>query len=226
MNFSKMFPLQVFINLDKRPDRLKICREEIFPKLSINPIRKAGNIFTGTDNPWWNGAIGCMLSHYQILEAAACLDINVFIFEDDISIIAEYPSITLENACDQLDNIEWDMFYMGGNLLKPAQQVTPHLAKLTHCQSTVAYGVNKNFVRTLLKYIDLTHIDRPIDVIYADTVIPRHNCYITVPMMVIQRDSYSDIEGGEVKYTDYLEKRYWENLIPLTTEEEIPPLTK
>jgi GR25 family glycosyltransferase involved in LPS biosynthesis len=104
------------------------------------------------------------------------------------------------------------MFYIGGNILKPFHQVSPHLAKLNHCQSTVAYGVNKKFVRDLLKYIDLTHIDRPIDMIYADTVIPNHNCFISVPMLAIQRPDFSNIEQQNVNY-DYTITRYQENLI-------------
>jgi GR25 family glycosyltransferase involved in LPS biosynthesis len=214
--FEETFPLQVVINLDKRPDRLKICRDGEFKKIDSYPIRKPGVLFDKTDNQWWNGAIGCMISHYEVLEAAACLNTNLFVFEDDVSFITDLnisAFLNLEQACLELQKLDWDMFYMGGNLLKPAYQVSEHLAKLTHCQSTVAYGVNTRFLRTLLKYIDLTHIDRPIDMIYADTVIPQHNCYISVPMLAIQRDSFSDIEGQEVKYTDYLEKRYWDNLV-------------
>lgn len=226
MNFKDLFPLQVVINLDKRPDRLKQCMEKEFPKIDIVPIRKPGIIVNMATNTWWDGAIGCMLSHYQILEAAACLDCNVFIFEDDVSFITQDPIYFLSDACEELFNIEWDMFYIGGNILKPFQQVTRSLGKLTHCQSTVAYGVNKKFVRDLLKYIDLTHIDRPIDVIYADTVIPTHNCFISVPMLTIQRDSYSDIEGGNIKYSEYLEKRYTQNFIPLPSDSGNSPLTK
>jgi GR25 family glycosyltransferase involved in LPS biosynthesis len=211
--FDELFPLQIVINLDKRPDRLEICMEKEFPKIKVHPIRKAGNIFTGANSSWWNGAIGCMLSHYEVLEAAACLNTNVFIFEDDISFIEENPHSILETACKELKTLDWDMFYIGGNLLKPATEILPHLARLTHCQSTVAYGVNKNFVKTLLKSIDLNKISKPIDMIYADDIIPNNKCYISIPMLVIQRDSYSDIEGQEVKYTDYLEKRYWGNLI-------------
>ena len=70
MKFKELFPLQVFINLDKRPDRLKICMEEEFPKLDINPIRKPGVLFDQTNIPWWNGAIGCMLSHFEVLQSA------------------------------------------------------------------------------------------------------------------------------------------------------------
>jgi GR25 family glycosyltransferase involved in LPS biosynthesis len=223
MKFDTLFPLQVVINLDKRPDRLKLCMEQEFPVIKIHPLRKPGLIYEKTNNKWWNGAIGCMLSHYQILEAAALLDTNVFIFEDDVFFIGKEQSdfgykiyMDLSTASVQLNNIEWDMFYIGGNILKPFNQVSSHLAKLNHCQSTVAYGVNKKFLRTLLGYIDLTHINRPIDVIYADSVIPNHNCYISVPMLAIQRDSFSDIEGGEMKYSEYLERRYTENFIPLT----------
>lgn len=216
--FTELFPLQVVINLDKRPDRLKQCMEKEFPKIKSRPIRKPGVLFTNTNNQWWNGAIGCLLSHFQALEAAACLESNIFIFEDDVSFIGNKDDIykNLNSACRELEKIEWDMFYIGGNILKSFQQVTPHLAKLEHCQSTVSYGVNKKFVHTLLKYIDLTHIDRPIDVIYADTVVPKHNCFISIPMLVIQRDSFSDIEGKEINYSEYLERRYKENFIPLT----------
>lgn len=218
MKFNELFPLQVVINLDKRPDRLKLCMEEEFPVIKAHPIRKPGILFDKTNNKWWNGAIGCMISHYEILNAAALLNTNVFIFEDDIFFIGEENYIIYKNlndACQELEKKPWDMFYIGGNILKPFQQVSKHLAKLTHCQSTVAYGVNKKFVRDLLKYIDLTHIDRPIDMIYSD-VIPNHNCYISVPMLAIQRDSFSDIEGGEIKYSEYLERRYSENFVPLT----------
>lgn len=216
MNFKELFPLQVVINLDKREDRLKQCMEEEFPKINTIPIRKPGVIVDVAPTAWWNGAVGCMLSHYHILESAVLLDTNVFIFEDDISFITPDPTYVLDNACEELSNMEWDMFYIGGNLMKSARQVSFSLAKLTHCQSTVAYGVNKKFIKKLLSYINLTLIDRPIDMIYADTVIPNHNCFISVPMLVVQRDSYSDIEGDIVKYKDYLEKRYWYNLIPLT----------
>jgi len=210
--FDELFPLQAVINLDKRPDRLEICMKEVFPKINISPLRKPGVIFDKTSNTWWNGAIGCMLSHYQLIQISMLWNANIFIFEDDVKWIDNDTYSILEAACKELSNIEWDMFYMGGNLLKPCYQISEHLAKLTHCQSTVAYGINKNFAERLLSYINLTHIDRPIDVIYADNVIPNHSCFITIPMLAIQRDSYSDIEGGIVKYSDYLEKRYWENL--------------
>lgn len=213
MNFKETFPLQVVINLDKRPDRYKICVEEEFPKLGITPIRKPGVIFTQAGNAYSAGVIGCLLSHYSILQAALSLNTSVFIFEDDVHLIGLNALEVLDWACEELGELQWDMFYAGANILKPFKKVTKYLAKLEHAQSTVCYGVNKNFIEKLLSYIDLTTIRKPIDLIYADDVIPYNNCYITIPMMAYQRDNFSDIEGQEVKYSEYLGKRYWDNFI-------------
>lgn len=212
--FKELFPLQVIINLDSRPDRLEESKNTLYPLFDISPIRKPGEIFKEAPGPWWNGAVGCLLSHFNVLQAAALLKTNVFIFEDDAEpIMSSNPVETLECACEELENIEWDMLYIGANILRPFYQETEHLAKLTHGQSTIAYGVNKRFITKLLSYIDLQNVNRPIDVIYADSVIPYNNCYITVPMIITQRESYSDIEQMKVEYTKYLEPRYWANLV-------------
>jgi GR25 family glycosyltransferase involved in LPS biosynthesis len=211
MNFKELFPLKVVINLDERKDRYEICVEEEFPKLDINPIRKSGVRFNFTDNKNWNGAIGCMVSHYNVLTASVLLNSNVFIFEDDIHFIGDNIAETLDKACNELNGMEWDMVYVAGNILKPFHRVSEHLAKLFHCQSTAGYGVNKNFAEKLLKYIDLQHIQNPIDWIYAEQVIPNNNAFITVPLLGIQRDDFSNIENTDVKYSEYLERRYWAN---------------
>lgn len=211
MNFNEMFPLKVFINLDKRTDRLKTCQEKEFPKLGIVPIRKSGIIYTGTNNSFFNGTIGCLLSHYAVMQSALCLDTNYFVFEDDLCIINDNVKDILDQCCNELNNIQWDIFYMGGNILRPHHKTTEHLSRLSHCQSTVAFGVNKTFLQTLINYIDLQHIDRPIDVLLADTIIPRHSAFISIPQLIIQRNDFSDIENTNVNYSSYLENRYWEN---------------
>jgi group I intron endonuclease len=217
MEFNSLFPLQTVINLDQREDRLKLCMEEEFPSFNMHPIRKPGILFTEGPNPWWNGAIGCMLSHLSILKAAMYMDVNVFIFEDDIKFIKGKHGIrnAIGCGCEELKDLDWDMFYLGANILKPFNQVTPHLAKLNFAQSTCSYGVNKKFIPKLLSYFDLNNIVEPIDMTYATKVIPNCNAYITVPIVAIQRDSFSDIEQTDVNYSSYLEKRYWDNLIKL-----------
>jgi GR25 family glycosyltransferase involved in LPS biosynthesis len=212
MTFDEMFPLKTVINLDRRPDRLANCREE-FKKIGINPIRKSGVLFEGGGNTYTNGVVGCLASHYQILQSAMLLGCNTAIFEDDVHFQDDKYNIPeiLQCVCDELDTVKWDMVYLGANILKPFYRVTDHLARLGHAQSTVAYLINRNFTEKLLSYIDIANIKAPIDVIYAESVVPENNCFVTIPMIVIQKSNFSDIEGRQVTYEDYLEKRYFEN---------------
>lgn len=210
MNFKELFPLTAFINLDSRKDRLAQCQEE-FKSLGISPFRKSGFVPENISDSYSRGVVGCLVSHYQILQAAYLLNQNVFIFEDDVQFINNTKE-NIDLACDELNNIDWDFFYLGGNLLKSAYKVSPHLARPTWCQSTVSYGINKNFLGKLLSYFDLNNITKPIDLIYTEDVINSCNTFITIPMLTVQRDSFSDIESRNVQYTGYLEKRYLENL--------------
>ena len=212
MKLNELFPLQVYINLDSRIDR-KLQAEEEFKRIGIQPDRISGQIFNGTNSKWWNGAIGCLLSHVLCLQMALKNNSNIMIFEDDVSFLGDNSLKTIETACDELSQFDWKMFYLGGNILKPFYQVSQHLAKLNHCQSTVSYSVNINFVEELLKHIGLPNITAPIDVIYANKIIPVYNAYIAVPMCTIQRKGYSDIEDAEVNYPEYLERRYNENIV-------------
>lgn len=216
MKFIELFPLQTYINLDSRQDRDMLVKEE-FKKIDIAPMRVSGTVIKATDNAMWNGVLGCTLSHIKCLEMALERKQNIFIFEDDVKLINNYKEIVV-NAFDELNKLDWDMIYLGGNVLKPIYQKTNYLGKLTHCQSTVSYGVNYHFVEKLLSYIPRDRII-PIDLVYTNEVIPRHNCYISIPMVVVQRDSYSNIEGRSVEYESYLERRYNKNLIYMEQNE-------
>ena len=212
--FEELFPLMYLINLDSRPDRLSESVKEL-QKISISSIsRMPGQVYTGAPNQNINGAIGCMLSHKLCLEEALRQNKNVFIFEDDVQFLPhENLKEIIDQCCEELENTNFDVFYLGGNLLRPAFQKSERLAKLNHAQSTVAYGVKYEFIEKLLSYFPTTTFTEPIDVTYANRVIPENNCYISVPMCAIQRKGYSDIELQEVDYSQYLEQRYWGNLI-------------
>jgi len=214
MKLKELFPLMFFINLDSRVDRLNQAKSE-FKKLKISPERISGKLFTGTDNPSANGIMGCTLSHLECLKLARERGQNVLIFEDDIKFVNDYKR-TIELACNEIEDYEWDMFYLGANILKPFYQVSQHLARLTHGQSTHAYGVNVKFIDTLINTIPENTI-YPLDLIYSNYVIPSRECYIVAPKMVaVQRDSFSDIERTTANYESYLEKRYQNNFLPLT----------
>jgi GR25 family glycosyltransferase involved in LPS biosynthesis len=219
ITFDDVFPSKIYMNLDKRPDR-KIQAEKEFARMGISPIRMSGVFIKGTDNQLVNNALGCMFAHIECLKWGLEQKTNVFIFEDDIQFI-DKPNIRelTDVACAELEQREWDMFYLATNILRPHYQVSKHLSKLTHGQSTVAYGVNKNFIPKLLNYYlpTLTTIKQIwIDVIYADTVIPNNNCFVSIPMMGVQREGYSDIMENHERYEDYLQARYDANFVPLT----------
>lgn len=203
MKLTEIFDDIYCINLKERTDRWELAQKE-FQKIGIQP-KRFDAIKHAT--PW----MGCRLSQIAILSKALKENKSVLIFEDDVEFPNFEPDI-LEKALEEISNYSWDMFYLGGNILKPFYQVSAHLAKLNHCQSTHAYGVNKKFLPNLVPFLEQVEII--IDVVYANAVIPQSNCYITVPMLAIQRASYSDIEKTIMTYEIPME-RYKQFLVPM-----------
>jgi len=201
MKLDNVFEMSYVINLDRRTDRLEAC-EDAWYKLNFYPER-----FSAIENK--NPALGCYLSHLEILRRARDANKNVLIFEDDIEII-NFEDHLAEKVMDELYNLDWCIWYGAGNILKPFYQITDHLAKLNHCQSTVFYGINKKYLSWIINFIERNNTF--IDVIYADGIIPQTNCYISVPMMGIQRKDYSDIERKIMNY-DIPVERYKKNLV-------------
>ena len=205
----------MYINLDTRPDR---------NEQAISEFKKISSIFSTvyrvsekhfdipTFTPQVNGILGCMASHIDCLRIALKNKKHLMVFEDDVEFIGKYDEI-IACAINELPN-DWQMLYLGANILKPFHQVSSYLARLTHAQSTHAYSVNYNFIEKLFSYFPV-NVVVPIDVVYAEKVVPSHNCYIVAPEMIaIQRSSHSDIEGAEANY-DLPSLRYNKNIIRL-----------
>lgn len=184
---QKLFPISYYVNLDARTDR-KDAVEKEFTKINYKSQRHSAR----TD-------VTTTISHLEILKMALEVNENVLIFEDDAEFIDE-NLVYLDPILKDLSKVEWDMFYIGGNLLRPAYQVSKHLARLSHCYSAHAYGVNKRFIEFLVNTIEYnkSHI---IDVIYGDYIVPNFRCYISIPMLCIQAESYSDILKKNIDYS-------------------------
>jgi hypothetical protein len=189
-----------YINLDDRTDRNEQAIVE-FEGVGLSPTRFAGH---KRNNP----IEGCIESHKAILNKMRGMDKHVLIFEDDVRFVNDVKEL-LPLAFQELEQRSWCMFYLGGNICGPIQQVSPHLGRLSHCQSTHAYMVNKNFIDTLL--LEIAGYTNHLDLFYTDRVVPRYPCFITVPMLAIQRPSYSDIEKKHVNY-EWMFDRYNRNL--------------
>ncbi len=198
--------IKFLINLDERTDRLQESIVEL-QKVGFNDVIR----FPAIKTPQ-HGMFGCFLSHLYVLGEAKKQKKHVMILEDDVKFLDGFNDI-LNLALIDLENIDWHMFYLGGNICGPMYPVTKNLAKLTWAQSTHAYCVNYNFIDTLFVNLPL-YYGTPLDMIYATKIIPNANCYITLPKMIaVQRKSFSDIEQGVVEYESWMPKRYDQNLV-------------
>lgn len=199
--FETLFPLRVCINLNERKDRWEKSQEE-FNKLGIEVER----FEAVKDN---NPVIGCWQSHINSLKYAFDKKSNIFIFEDDVEFKTNLEKIDL--SVKDLIRQHWTMFYLGGNILRPFFKVTENLARLSHCQSTHAYGVPYDALHPLIMFLE-GNPGVNVDVLYADVIVPNNPCYISVPMSAIQRTSYSDIEKKDMTY-ELPERRYEHYLV-------------
>ena len=157
---------------------------------------------------------GCLKSHIALLEQHQKNGGgNILIFEDDVEFIDDANNI-INQSLDEIDKLNnWNFLYFGGNILKPFYQETEHLARLMHCQSTHAYAISGSFIEHTLDI--LKRNDFFIDIIYSELIIPQNVCYITIPMVAIQRSDYSDIEKKTMTY-DIPIQRYNQYLIRKT----------
>lgn len=209
MNIDSFFSGIYCINLESRKDRWRSSEKE-FKKIGISPSRFSA-IFDSYPPR------GCLKSHIKLLEQHQKNGGgNVLIFEDDVEFVEDASDIVKE-ALDEINNIKWDFLYLGGNILKNFYQETKRLARLTHCQSTHAYSINGNFINKVLSI--LKNEDYFIDLIYSQKIVPFKKCYITVPMVAIQREGYSDIEKGMMNYNIPI-NRYREHFVPLENQNE------
>ena len=203
MDINNFFSGIYCINLKSRPDRWQLAQRE-FEKLNMDVERFSAIIDEYPPR-------GCLKSHIALLEQHQKNGGgNILIFEDDVEFIDE-PKDIVEKSLEEINNLKRrDMLYLGGNILKPFYQKTDHLAFLTHCQSTHAYSINGESIDTVLEA--LKNEDYFIDVLYSTKIIPWSICYITIPMVAIQRSDYSDIEKRKMTY-DIPIQRYNQNLI-------------
>jgi glycosyl transferase, family 25 len=206
-----LFEHTYVINLKNRPDRLEHVNNE-FNKLNIIPTRF--NAVQTTD-----GAIGCTLSHIKCLELAIENNYDqIFICEDDIT----FTDVkTLQYSLDKFNkNIKtWDMLIIGGNVVKPYEQIDDYCLKISNCQTTTGYIVNKHYYSTLLLNFrtgvqQLLTTKNPkqfaID-IYWKLLQHAGKWYLLYPLTVTQYENWSDIEKRKTNYNHLMldSKKDW-----------------
>jgi len=203
INIQDILNDHYYINLDHRTDR---------KESTINELQKLGiqnpNRFKAIKKD--NGAIGCYMSHLESLKLARDRGLPyITIFEDDI--LFQDAKETLSKL-DRIINssIPWDVIIIGGNNKLPYERINDDCIKVSNCQTTTAYIVKENYYDTLInhweeglqKFIETN--DPPNYALdqYWKILQKKDNFLLITPIKVVQRESYSDIEGKNVNYVD------------------------
>lgn len=199
-----------YLNLDKRIERResfeKRSREAGFEIERFSAIQlkeeDVPNPFNGKD---WHIKISCTYSHFKMIKEAKMRGWkNCVIFEDDC--IFEKGFIDKIKICiDELKNLDWNIFYMGGEPGGWCDSVSNNLAKCTAgMYSTHAYVINENFYD---KVLSVPYTLGIIDTLYMGMY--NNNYYMTKELLAWQDPEFeSDLWGGKIKREEQYRDTY------------------
>jgi len=173
------------INLKERNDK-KIYIQNLFKQKNIN-------FEFYSPEKHQNPRRGCLESHLHLIKEAIKNNYEkVLIFEDDVKFIKSLKSLK-EPPTD------WNMIYLGGTVHRVMDNKHKGYSRV-QTWTTHAYFINlkdKDFVNKLL---EMESYNEEVDRYYLEKIHPNYKCYMTNPMIAIQKEDYSDIEGQEVNY--------------------------
>ena len=195
----------VYINLLSRRDREKHI---------INELQKLDLIGTRFNAiKMNNGAIGCSMSHLKCIQMAKENNWeHVCILEDDVEFLD--PELFKKQLNSFLQkHKKWDVLLLAGNNMLPYQSIDETCIKVSNCQTTTGYIVKKHYYDNLIdnykKGIEnfMKNPDKPelysIDR-YWFLLQSNDNWYLIIPLSVIQKEDYSDIQQKNVNFRNYM----------------------
>jgi len=184
-----------YINLASRTDR-RIQAEEQLKSVGIHAQR-----FNAIESE--DGRIGCSMSHLQCLQTARENNWDhVLICEDDIEFLDPELFKTQLNKFLQKHH-SWDVILFAGDNFSPYKKIDNTCIRVSRCQTTTGYLVKKHYYNKLINNIaEGVHKLQagPYDPFYF--AIDRYwiqlqkadHWYLIIPLSVVQRKGYSDIE--------------------------------
>ena len=210
-NIDKIY----IINLKHRTDRWEKCLEQLnkynitnFERFDaicpdINNIDKSQyKNFNDKSKKYLTGAMGCKLSHYNVIQNAKKQNYNqVLILEDDFllcqNFIEKYNELikVLEN-----ENIDLNMFYLGFSIYFKNTYIDTKITnvkKMNNATTTHAYILHNSLYDNVLN--EIINSDEEIDVCYT-RLQKKHNIYGIYPCLISQQPSFSNIRN---KFHDY-----------------------
>lgn len=195
-----------YINLDSRLDRKNHVEKEL-EKIGFKEINRFSAIKMD------NGAIGCSMSHLNLLEMAYSKDLDhILIVEDDILFT------NIESFINQFNRFlsvhkDFDVVLLAGNNYPPYTLIDDTCIKVSHCQTTTGYLVKKKYYPIMIENIknsisnlaknphqqDLYCIDQ-----YWCHLQKNDKWYLIIPLTVIQKKDYSDINKKNEDYSNLM----------------------
>ena len=218
MKLNDFFDKIFVINLERRPDRLEIFKQisndldfefevfkaydgrEIDDNFVYNgkPINiKPNKHYKGGLDNYSRGALGCLLSHLDIIKKSKYLGYKkVLILEDDVEFNTDFKQ-RFNNFISNFDK-DWDMIYFSGSLLETSEDYE-YCKKLISCHTTHSYAVCESIYEYLIENIEKNLYISPIDETYS-IVQSNIKSFITIPFLTYQSGGFSDIQNSYVDY--------------------------
>ena len=199
MKIKNIFDIKniYYINLNERIDRKNHIEEQL-SKLNLK-----GNRFNAIKNN--NGALGCTLSHIGCLEIAVKNNFDhILVLEDDVLFLEPELFINQFNKFLQTHD-DWDVVFLGGNNIAPYTYKDDYSIKVSKCQCATAYLINtEKYIQIVLNnFRESITQGYPCDLYWWD-LQQKDNWYLIIPMTVVQREDYSDIEKKNVNYIEQM----------------------
>ena len=204
-----------YINLEHRKDRKEHVEKQL---ASVNITAER---FNAIRLP--NGAIGCSMSHLRCLEQAKKNEwSHLLICEDDIEFLN--PSLFTQqmNTFFEKHQNDWDVVLLAGNNVPPYRvpENDTSCIQVTHSQTTTGYLIKSHYFDTLI-----SNIKKGIEKLIAEpenhgkfaidkywlTLQKCDRWFLIVPLTVVQKTDYSDIEKKMTNYKNVmcdLDKKY------------------
>jgi glycosyl transferase family 25 len=194
-----------YINLEHRTDR----REHVETQLALIGLK--ARRFNAINMKY--GAIGCTMSHLKLLENAYKNNLDhILIIEDDILFLEPILFTHQFNKC-LLNHKNWDVIILSGNNIPPYKKIDDSCVQVYSCQTTTGYLVNGHYIKTLHDNIKeglellirnpTNRINYAIDR-YWFNLQQLDKWYLIIPLTVVQREDYSDIEKRDTNYINLM----------------------
>ena len=221
LQINKYFNKVYCVNLDRRPDRW-ISVNDRLKKNGIEAFR-----FSAIDGEFLNrednqiviknkdkkeqdaiistGAMGCLLSHLDVLKDAKANNYKrILILEDDV-----YVSNDFEKRITDAQNIQWKLLYLGASQFNwDCVDTSTNFYQSKNTFGTFAYAVDMSLYDELIE--EYYKKEKPVDVVLSDIQKKYYgSCYTFYPNIMVADVGDSDIRDS-VNMKEYAKQVRWD----------------